>query len=564
MSGYRRVGIFAFLSGVLKRVAQTAVFQYIGEGASGLFGAIARLATTGSFTYEAIDARELSGADTPSYQYLPVTPQTPLFGAIIRESTVGSYSFIGVDGTGSFGVVVGIGATGEFVFSGLDAAFTVGGITVTGETAELILVGVDGIPVFGGITGSSDTPSMAFVGVDGVPVVGAISGVADTGSISYVGVDGDPVVGAITATATTPSITLSANDATGDVGGGAGPFDDWSNYFSITTDNSVIDSDITNPVILIDLRQAPASFWTAVQSATGDDVVIGSSDGATRYPTYMIYFDNTAEQGLVAARVPDLTAASADTYRLYVNNSGFTAPAVDAAFGRDEVFQDYEAVWDFMNLGGSAPEITDLTGNGHDGTLDATGTPLAETDTEWFGRGIRLTRATDDTTNIKPALASSGLDGDGSSLRSLSHFQVLKSSSGNANDMWGTAGTNRLRQNSGSASFRFGATDYPGGTMVQDALEHHATVFDGVSDTLDLYKNGSNVNAQTGLSSKSWPSGTWVLMNAADSVSFAFDGTFHLFFWKNGVRSAAEIKAEYSMGNDNASTFWTWGTIQTP
>lgn len=66
-------------------------------------------------------------------------------------------------------------------------------------------------------------------------------------------------------------------------------------------------------------------------------------------------------------KVPSLSATSDTTIYIWYNKAGETQPATTDPYGSQAVWADYEAVWHMENNpGGTAPQIPDVTGNGHD------------------------------------------------------------------------------------------------------------------------------------------------------------------------------------------------------
>lgn len=157
--------------------------------------------------------------------------------------------------------------------------------------------------------------------------------------------------------------------ATGGGGGGGGP-DDTQYYVEVTIPTTSVASTLTNFPVYVSLATMPAAFWTHVQ-ADGGDIRVTQSDGSTRCPVDLVKIDTGAETGELHFLAPTVSSASDTTYRIYYGHGALTQPAVGDAYGRNAVWADYLVVL-HMNEdpSGSAPQMVDSTGNGHDGTSD--------------------------------------------------------------------------------------------------------------------------------------------------------------------------------------------------
>ena len=113
----------------------------------------------------------------------------------------------------------------------------------------------------------------------------------------------------------------------------------------------------------------------SIQSDGGDLFATTTIDSSTRVPLFVsrISLDNNPANSLLSffVRLPTVESGAAyEFYLWYASTETESVPAVDSTYGRNNVFQDYFAAWDFeQDPGGSSPQLTDLTGNGRNGTV---------------------------------------------------------------------------------------------------------------------------------------------------------------------------------------------------
>lgn len=144
---------------------------------------------------------------------------------------------------------------------------------------------------------------------------------------------------------------------------------DWDYRKKVTIDNTKVSADLTDYLLMVDLADMGSNFHSNAKS-DGSDIRVTKSDGTTELAYYISQIDTTAETGIMWVRYNGTLSSTVDTdIYIYYANASANAYAVGATYGRNNTFQDYEAFWDFeQDPSGSAPQLTDLTGNGNDGT----------------------------------------------------------------------------------------------------------------------------------------------------------------------------------------------------
>lgn len=137
-------------------------------------------------------------------------------------------------------------------------------------------------------------------------------------------------------------------------------------YVTITVQSAEVDAALTDFPVYVSLANAPAAFWTNVQS-DGGDIRVTESDGTTRCPVDLVSIDTTGETGELHFLASSLSASANTVFRVYYGKTGggLSQPAVTGTYGRNAVWADYLAVWHMDSF-------VDATGNGN--TLEASGT----------------------------------------------------------------------------------------------------------------------------------------------------------------------------------------------
>lgn len=159
------------------------------------------------------------------------------------------------------------------------------------------------------------------------------------------------------------------DSATSKTFAGGDAINDWTHRAKITLQSSQISADLTDYVATIFFDDLPADFFNQVKT-DGSDIRFTKGDGFTELEFYVHAIDTVAGTGYASVRYAGTLSSTVDTdIYIYYGNASALAYAAGATYGRNNTFQDYAAFWDFeQNPSGSAPQLTDLTGNGNDGT----------------------------------------------------------------------------------------------------------------------------------------------------------------------------------------------------
>ena len=147
--------------------------------------------------------------------------------------------------------------------------------------------------------------------------------------------------------------------------------DDWDHYQTITIQASQVDGDLTDYPVYVDLSDLGSAFFSSVRS-DGGDIRVTKSDGTTEVAREVVSIDTVAETGELYFLADGTLSSSTNTeFRIYYGKSDATEPGVTSTYGRNNTWVDYELVAHMEeDPSGSAPQITDSTGNGNDGTSE--------------------------------------------------------------------------------------------------------------------------------------------------------------------------------------------------
>jgi hypothetical protein len=119
-----------------------------------------------------------------------------------------------------------------------------------------------------------------------------------------------------------------------------------------------VPSALTGFPVAVDLADLPQSFWDGTTEDGGNIRVKTAADASL--PCDLVYFDKGAKKGRLFFR-SDLSNSATNDFKV-VTEAGGTTPAPGSTYGRNAVWQDFEAFFAFSSL-------EDRTGNGHDATL---------------------------------------------------------------------------------------------------------------------------------------------------------------------------------------------------
>ena len=145
----------------------------------------------------------------------------------------------------------------------------------------------------------------------------------------------------------------------------------YTKYQEITIDHTKVGADQTDFIVFVNLADmvlAGADIFDTCRS-DGGDIRATKSDGTTQLATELVAIDTTAKTGELHIKFAGTLSSSVDTViRIYYNGTD-TALAVSDTYGRNAVWSDYVAVYHYNgDPSGTAPQLTDSTGNGRDGT----------------------------------------------------------------------------------------------------------------------------------------------------------------------------------------------------
>ena len=115
----------------------------------------------------------------------------------------------------------------------------------------------------------------------------------------------------------------------------------WTRRVEIT--EAATSPSLTGYVALVTESNLPAEIWTRAQNGGGDLRVALNSDGTNQLPLEVVSFDTVGQTAQLWVRFP--TFAALDSFWLFYDTASTESqPAVNAPFGRNEVWQDWATV----------------------------------------------------------------------------------------------------------------------------------------------------------------------------------------------------------------------------
>lgn len=360
---------------------------------------------------------------------------------------------------------------------------------------------------------------------------------------------------------------------------------DWSWWYPMTIQATKVSADLTNMLVMVDLADMGADFWTNLSFSDGRDIRAGNPTSGNPLPCYVASIDSAAKTGIVWVRYEGTVSSTTDTvFRLYNGNATATMPAVTDPYGRNNVFQDYRAFYGFEeDPSGTAPQLVDWTGNGNDGTANGSMTAAdlvaGKIGNAWDFDGV------DDRANLgaAPTFAS---DTQGA-ISFWVNFDVVPTSGnpkyivgmgGAANSVPGLFAFNgHYNSTTGQPVLRYGTRSdgssgsivviYGGTTLVVGTDYYCTLVSDGT--TIYMYINGTaeTLTVSAGSNNGNWfgdvsiVSGKQFDVGAGKyngSYTGLFNGKGSGGYISNTAVTADRISAEYNNQN-SPSTFYSVG-----
>lgn len=352
----------------------------------------------------------------------------------------------------------------------------------------------------------------------------------------------------------------------------------WQFRKKITVPAAAVSANLTDYPVYLNLANLGSNFFDNVKT-DGSDIRMTLGDQVTELPVEIVIINTATDVGeMYFKAVGTLLTATANDFYIYYGNPAASAYAATATFGRNNVWDsNFKLVAHLQqDPSGGAPQMTDSTVNGNNGTSSGSMT----------------------TGDSVAAVASNGLDFDGTndfinfgnaaSLKITSALTAecfLKGASDNQRGFFGKGNTGNTNlswwintdTNSGVGRTDIGITSvstaivsgnskiYRGGSQVFDNTNFNHLAFTFTSNTLLTYVNGVS---DTGSRTQVWNGTVTTLNDTNETLKFggSIIGSTSAFKSFIGdevrisdiVRSAAWLKAT----TDNLKTpasFYTVG-----
>ena len=145
----------------------------------------------------------------------------------------------------------------------------------------------------------------------------------------------------------------------------------WTHRIKVTIQASEVDATLTDFAVFVDLSDLPAGFHSAVKS-DGSDIRVTRADGSTECAREVVEYDATGDKGELHFKANSISHTVDTDFYIYYGNAGASDYAVDATYGRENVWSDFKGVWHFNevpngNIGSGSQIYRDATLNENDG-----------------------------------------------------------------------------------------------------------------------------------------------------------------------------------------------------
>lgn len=338
---------------------------------------------------------------------------------------------------------------------------------------------------------------------------------------------------------------------------------DWQYRKKITIPAATVAADLTDYPVHVNLANLGSNFFDNVKS-DGSDIRITLADQVTEVPIEVVTINTGTDTGeLYFKATGTLLTASANEYYVYYGNAAATAYAVTAPFGRNNVWNSGFVLVAHLHQDPStgAPQMTDSTSNGNNGTSNGTMTSgdsvagVASNGLDFDGTNDFINFGNAASVKITTSLTAECFV-KGSSDNQRGFFG--KGNTGNTNLSWwinsntnSGVGTTDIGISSSAAAIS-GSTAklYRAGTQVFNGSTFNHLAFTFNSNTLLTYVNGVS---DTGSRTQVWNGTVTTLHDTNETLKFGGSiigstSAYKAFIGdevriSNVVRSAAWLKA---------------------
>ena len=333
---------------------------------------------------------------------------------------------------------------------------------------------------------------------------------------------------------------------------------DWDYRVEITVDNTQVDGDVSDFPVYVDLSDMPSSFFTNVDSA-GADIRITRADGTTECAFELVSIDTGASTGGLHFKANFLSSSSDTSFKIYYGNASASAYAVDATYGRNNVWTDLEMV---NHDGGSTVDSTGIH------SMSAIGSPVSGGVSAPTGAGTSYngtsqyvnTNANNLNVNNDYTLSAwINVDIDRNQSPIIGAFNSISVAPGYwiwINRLTSSNGYGLCMQLDNGPGDADSVPNSSNRVDVADGWSHIAMVRDG--NDYKSYINGSLADSGT-LIKGGLDTTSDILIARLDNGSLYFPGSISELRMQQSVKDADWISTEYNNQN-SPSTFYTVGS----
>jgi len=340
----------------------------------------------------------------------------------------------------------------------------------------------------------------------------------------------------------------------------------WTYRVKVTVLASKVDADLTDYPVYVDLSNLPAGFHTNVNQTDARDIRVTTSDGVTEVPREVVFYDSATDTGELHFKGNILNASNVDFY-IYYGNAGATEPAVNATYGRNNVWTNgFKGVYHLgETCSGSAGEVIDSTGVNNGVGQGSSGYPttlvsgkVGKASSFLQANKHRISVTDDSSLDLTSEIAlEAWVNADTLTNNGILMKGPLSSDQGCYSLIVATAGTGWYGRLNGSQVE--GTGQESGGTPT--SAWHYLVLYrDGVND-FKLRLDGVEIGTES-YSTAITPNNDPLYIGAYFSDSFTFDGDLDEIRVSNLGRTTAWYDASFNNQN-SSSTFYNVGVQET-
>lgn len=324
----------------------------------------------------------------------------------------------------------------------------------------------------------------------------------------------------------------------------------WNARRIVTVDKDLVGGALTNYAYPLDLSQLNATDFFSKVKSDGGDIRVTLADGVTECAIEVEGIDTGAETGIVWVKAPNLKSDSDTHFYVYYDNPSASMYAVTDTYGRNAVWSNgFLGVYHMsQDPSGSAPQMTDSTGNGNNGT--ANNMEAGDSVAAKLGKGLDFDGT--DTEDI----SISGRFGNPAAV--TIQAWANKDTTNSQAEIMSIDDRVALRHNadgSGAEGFYDTGAGWVGIGTGADSWSQawHLFHYCVTAGEQRIYVDGQQENSATNAAAISYGGGNTHIAAHGSGSGYSFDGKIDEVRVSSVVRSAAWILTDYNSMNNPAA-----------